>query len=185
MRAAGRASPRPLVADDALAVRDRGVDLRLDVLNELVEADRALECGLEVLLPARRERLLADIGIELQDEVGLAQLGLENLLHMLLERRFLRHLRRHRLEAGHAPPALRAVLRGLAAHVLLEYCPRRVDILRLRRNDPAGRGHRRVAAHAGPRRRRKEDSLPLRLVAPGPRAEPVAVLEGRDLTLVE
>src|SRR5256886_9208600 len=129
MRAAGRASPRPLVADDALAVRDRGVDLRLDVLNELVEADRALERGLEVLLPARRECLLADIGVELQDEIALRKLALQHFLHLFLEGRLLRHLRVHRLEAGHAPSALRTILRRLATHVLLEHGPRRVRVL--------------------------------------------------------
>src|SRR5256886_11036129 len=82
--AAGLASRRPLAADDALAVRDRGVDLRLDVLNELVEADRALERGLEVLLPARRECLLADIRVELQDEIALRKLALQHFLHLFL-----------------------------------------------------------------------------------------------------
>src|SRR5438309_8070628 len=115
--AAGLASRRPLAADDALAVRDRGVDLRLDVLDELVEADRALQRRLEILLPARRERLLADVGVELQDEVGLAELALQHLLHLLLKRRLLRHLRVERLQSGHAPPALRTVLRWLATHV--------------------------------------------------------------------
>src|SRR5437867_11983182 len=89
---AGPASRRPLAADDALAVRDRGVDLRLDVLYEFVEADRALERRLEILLPARREGLLADIGIELQDEVALRKLALQDLLHLLLKGVLLRHL---------------------------------------------------------------------------------------------
>src|SRR6185503_12583667 len=141
-------------ADDALAVRDRGVDLRLDVLDELVEADRALEGWLQVLLPARRERLLADVRIELEDEVRLTKLALQHLLHLLLESRLLRHLRIHRLQAGNAPAALGAVLGRLAAHVLLEDGPRGVRVLCLRGDDPSGRGHRGVATDAGPRRRR-------------------------------
>src|SRR5204862_7489012 len=180
MRAAGRASPRPLVADDALAVRDRGVDLRLDVLNELVEADRALKGGLEVLLPARREGLLADIRVELQDEVGLAELGLQNLLHLFLEGRLLWHLRVHRLEARHAPAALRAILRRFATHVLLEHGPRGVRVFGLGRDDPARCGHRWITPDARPRRRREEDGLALCLIAFGHRAVPVAVLEDRD-----
>src|SRR3989442_14983176 len=108
--AAGPVSRRPLAADDALAVRDSGVDLRLDVLDELVEADRALERGLEILLPARRERLLADVRIELQDEVALRELALEDLLHLLLEIGLLRHLGIERLETGHAPPTLGTIL---------------------------------------------------------------------------
>src|SRR5438309_4079507 len=183
--AAGLASRRPLAADDALAVRDRGVDLRLDVLNELLERDLALEGGLEVLLPARREGLLPDVRVELQDEVALRKLALQDLLHLLLERRFLRHLRVERLESGHAPPALRPVLRGFAAHVLLEHRPGRVGVLGLRGDDPTSRGHRRVAAHARPGRRGKKNGLALGLVALGHRAVPVAVLEDRDLALVE
>src|SRR5256712_7464440 len=183
--AAGPASRRPLAADDALAVRDRGVDLRLDVLNELLESDLALEGGLEVLLPARREGLLPDVRVELQDEVALRKLALQDLLHLLLECRLLRHLRVERLESGNAPPALGAVLRRLAAHVLLEHRPGRVGILRLRRDDPARRGHRRVAPDPRPCRRREGDGLALGLVALGHRAEPVAVLQKSDLPLVE
>src|SRR5438093_13398069 len=96
-----RDATRMLVPDDALAVHDRCVDLGLDVLHELVEGDRALERGLEVLDPARRERLLAEVRIELQDEVGVGQLALEHLLHLLLEGGRLSHLLVERLETGH------------------------------------------------------------------------------------
>src|SRR5205809_4250941 len=154
---ADRPPPTALVvARDAFPVSDRRVDVGLDVRDELVETDRAFECRLEVLLPARGERLLADVRIEREREFALLELSLQDLLDLLLEGSLLGHERIERLQARDAPAALRAVLRRLTAHVLLEDGPRGVGVLRLRGDDPSRRGHRRIAPDAGPRRRRQE-----------------------------
>src|SRR5213594_772742 len=152
-----RDATRMLVPDDALAVHDGCVDLGLDVLHELIEGDRALERGLEVLDPARREGLLTEVRVELQNKVGVGQLALEHLLRLFLEGGLLRHLLVERLGAGNAPAALGTVERGLPTHVLLEHRPRGVGVLGLRGYDPPGRGHRRITADARPGRRGQED----------------------------